>query len=490
MPRILIALCVALLAGLAGAAATHAQTPQSARLRTDLRIATGDLDAILKRRVVRLIVPFSRTLFFIDRGRQYGLVAEFGSEFETWLNARHKGGAGRVSVVFIPTPRNRMLDALKKGEGDIIAANLTITPERLAEVDFARPWLTDVREIVVTGPAAPPLATLEDLSGQSVQLRVSSSYASHIRALSAKLELAGRKPIRIEPTPTALEDEDLLEMVQAGLLPLAIVDEHKVRPWLAIFPALRAREDLTVNAGGEIAWAIRNGSPALKAEVDAFFEETKIGTSFRNTVFQRYFGGRNAVKPATSSTELQKFNGHLDSFQRHGETNGFDYLMLAAQGYQESQLEQKRRSHRGAIGVMQLLPRTAAAPPVSIRDIASDADTNIRAGALYMQHLRETYLRDPALDPHERMLMTLAAYNAGPGNLRKFRRLAREKGLDPDRWFGNVEHAAAMVVGRETVQYVSNIYKYYLTYRLVVERENASLAARGTFRRLPPAPGL
>jgi membrane-bound lytic murein transglycosylase MltF len=150
--------------------------------------------------------------------------------------------------------------------------------------------------------------------------------------------------------------------------------------------------------------------------------------------------------------------------------------MLAAQGYQESQLDQSRRSHRGAVGVMQLMPATAAAPPVGIPDVARSADRNILAGARYMAHLRDRYLADPALSEVDRVLMTFAAYNAGPGNLRRFRAEAQRMGLDPNVWFNNVEQAAARILGYETVQYVGNIYKYYIAYTLA-ERRAAEAAS-------------
>jgi membrane-bound lytic murein transglycosylase MltF len=471
----------AMLALLTGVAApgqgAMAQAPRAAAPVTGTW--TGDFAGMLQRRVIRIIVPYSKTLFFVDRGRQMGLVAEFGQAFEAWVNKRHAKGHLRPHVVFVPMPREAMLPALQAGRGDVVAANLTITPERLEQVDFARPWLTDAKEVVVTGPASPALASLDDLAGRTITVRLSSSYAAHLKALSARLVDAGKAAITLRPADEDLEDEDLLEMVSAGLLPLAVVDEHKAESWVGIYPGLTLRRDLVLHAGGEIAWAIRKGSPLLKAELDAFFAEHRAGTSFGNTLRQRYFGGTRAVRAAASDGERVRFNDLLDNFRTHGGARDFDPLMLAAQGYQESQLDQRRRSHRGAVGVMQLLPSTAAAKPVSIPDVASSADTNIKAGAIYMRHLMDAYVKDPALDMRNRLLMTLAAYNAGPGNLRKFRRVAAQKGFDPNIWFNNVEHGAAATVGRETVQYVSNIYKYYLTYRLLTELETPVTAAAG-----------
>ncbi len=427
----------------------------------------GDFDGMIQRRVLRILVPYSKTLFFIDRGRQLGVVAEFGQAFETWLNKHHARGHLRLHVAFIPVPREDLINALRDGVGDIVAANLTITPERQSLVDFADPWMRNVQELVVTGPKAPALASMDDLAGRDIRVRMSSSYASHLSAISRNLVERGKPAIRILPADEDLEDEDLLEMVQAGLLPLAIVDEHKATAWQPVFPALTIRRDLVVHAGGDIAWAIRKDSPQLRQAINQFFVEHQSGTSFGNTIRRRYFGGQRATRSALNDDDLSRFNGLWEYFRNHGQLHHFDALMLAAQGYQESQLVQSRRSPRGAVGVMQLLPTTAAAPPVNLRDVASSADINILAGARYMRHLMDVYVNDPALDERNRLLMTLAAYNAGPGNLRKFRRKAQSMGLDPNRWFNHTEQAAAKIIGRETVQYVSNIYKYYIAYSLL-----------------------
>ena len=168
----------------------------------------------------------------------------------------------------------------------------------------------------------------------------------------------------------------------------------------------------------------------------------------------------------------------VDIFKKYGNKYSFDYLMVAAQGYQESQLNQNKKSPRGAVGVMQLLPATAAARPIEVTGVDKDPDANIKAGTLYLRYLRDSYVNDPAVNDINQMLMTLAAYNAGPGNLKAFRQIARDQGLNPNIWFNNVEYGAARKVGRETVQYVSNIYKYYLAYKLITEREAEQKAAR------------
>jgi membrane-bound lytic murein transglycosylase MltF len=234
---------------------------------------------------------------------------------------------------------------------------------------------------------------------------------------------------------------------------------------------MKIHDEFYVHEGAEFAWAIRQDSPLLKAELATFVKVHKVGTAFGNSLRNKYVKNSKRVLNATSEAEMKKFRELAGLFQKHAGTYDFDQMMLMAQGFQESQLDQRARSPRGAVGVMQLLPSTAADPSVAISGIGNSADKNIEAGSKYMRLIADKYLNEPELTPLNKTLMTFAAYNAGPGNLRKFRRLAEKSSLDPNVWFGNVEHAAARVVGRETVDYVGNIYKYYVAYKLAEEKQ-------------------
>ena len=428
---------------------------------------TDDFDAMEKRRLVRIIVPFSKTIYFIDKGAQYGTAVDFGTEFQNVLNAGKKKEIEKISVAFVPVVRDELLAALNDGRGDIIMANLTITPARQVEVDFSAPLYAKASEVLVTGPGAADIKTIDDLGGKEIRLRVSSSYYEHLAALNEKRRAEGKPDITLTPMDENLEDEDLLEMVDAGLLPWTVVDDYKATIWKNVFPNITVRGEIAINSEGQIAWAIRKNSPLLKARLDAFARDHKIGTTFGNILKNRYYKSDKMVRRAYSPAEMEKFHTLVDIFRKHATEYSFDYLMVIAQGYQESQLDQSRHSPRGAVGIMQLLPSTAADKAVGIKDISSNADRNVEAGNKYLRHLIDTYIADPNLPPREQLLFAFAAYNAGPGNLRKFRAKAKDMGLDPNRWFGNVENGAAAIVGRETVQYVSNIYKYYVAYDML-----------------------
>lgn len=440
----------------------------------------GDLDGMIERRMIRALVVYSKTFYFIDRGAPHGTSYDTLTAFEAFLNAKLKRRHLRVHVVFIPVSRDQLLPALLEGRGDIAAANLTITPARKRLVDFSDPFWTGISELLVTGPSSPPIRGIEDLSGRKILVRGSSSYFEHLAALNVRLEKEGKPRVQVELAPEHLEDEDLLEMVNAGLIPYVIVDSHKAMFWAKIFKNIRVHEDIAVNRGGEIAWAFRHRSPELKAAVDQFVKRARKGTLFGNTTFTKYLESTKWVRNSTSSEDMARFERTVALFEKYARRYDFDWLMLAAQGYQESRLNQKRRSPDGAIGVMQVMPSTGRA--MDVGDIRK-LEPNIHAGVKYMRRMLDRYFDGAKLDPLNRNLFAFAAYNAGPTRIAALRRIAARRGLDPNVWFGNVERVAAERIGRETVQYVSNIYKYYVAYRLARDEREMREKAREKLRK-------
>ena len=433
----------------------------------------GDFDGMRERRVIRVLTVFAKGLYFLDGAVQRGATYEMVKMFEDEINEQLETGTLRIHVLMIPVTRDRLLPALAAGYGDIAAANLTITPQRLQTVDFANPFLTGVDEVVVTGPSASPPASLDDLAGQEITVRTSSSYYQSLLRFNESQRAAGRAEVTLVPAPEYIEDEDLLEMVNAALLPMVVVDSHKAEFWAQVFDDITVRSDLAVNTGGEIAWALRKDSPQLREVLDTFVSTHRRGSLMGNVVLNRYLKDTRWVRNALSAADLDRFESTVGFFQEHAGTYGFDWLMVAAQGYQESRLDQSARSSAGAVGVMQLLPSTAADPNVGIPDIEI-LDNNIHAGVKYLRFIRDRYFAAEAIDEMNRGLLSLAAYNAGPNRIARLRRQAAEAGLDPNVWFDNVEVVAAREVGREPVQYVSNIYKYYIAYRLIADRLSLS----------------
>ena len=435
---------------------------------------TGDWDGMKQRGMLRARVVYSRTFYFLDRGNQRGLTYELLKAFEDDLNKKLGSHALKFNVVFVPVSRDELIPALLDGRGDIAAASLTITPDRQKLVDFSAPLATGVSEIVVTGPGGPRISKVEELSGRKIHVRRSSSYWEHLEGLNQTFIRQGKPPAKLIPASEELEDEDLLEMVNAGLLPLVVVDGFKARFWQQIFPKLSVEPEVAISTGGSIGWMLRKRSPQLMALVNDFVRDHKLGTGFGNILQQRYFKNVRYVEEATSAVEIRKFQTTVDLFRKYAAKYDVDYLLMMAQGYQESRLDQDAKSHVGAVGVMQLMPETGK--QMKVGDI-SQLEPNIHAGVKYLRFVQDTYFADPGIDPVVRSLFAFASYNAGPNRIQELRREAARRHLDPNRWFRNVEFVVAEKVGQETVSYVSNIYKYYIADQLVAEQERYRQAA-------------
>ena len=428
----------------------------------------GDLDGMQERRVIRVLTVFAKGLYFLDGADQRGATYELIRMFEEEINETLDTGRLKIHVLVIPVTRDRLIPSLVEGLGDIVAANLTITSARQQLVDFSAPLLTGVDEVVVTGPSAPALTTLDDLSGTEIHVRPSSSYYGSLTRLNQRFRESGVDEITLTPAAEYFEDEDLLEMVNGGLLPMVVVDSTKAEFWAQIFDDLTPHPDLALNTGGEIAWAMRKDSPRLHAAVDEFVATHRGGTLMGNIVLNRYLRSTNWVRNSLTAVDLERFQETVTFFRQYAGEYDFDWLMVAAQGYQESRLDQSVRSRAGAIGVMQLLPSTAADPNVGIPNI-EELEDNIHAGVKYLRFLRDRYFADPEIDDLNATLLSFAAYNGGPNRIARLRRETADLGLDPNVWFRNVENVVARRIGRETLQYVSNIYKYYIAYRLIAD---------------------
>jgi membrane-bound lytic murein transglycosylase MltF len=426
---------------------------------------TGDFDAMVKRRVIRVLVPHSKTHYFVELGQPRGVAYEAMKAFEDEINK--KRGNLKVNVVFFPTPRGKLIPDLLAGLGDIALGGLTITPERDKLVDFSMPTTTKpISEIVMTGPESPQLASINDLAGKEVFVRQSSSYWEHLTQLNERFKKEGKSPITLRAAPEDLEDEDLLEMLNAGLFSIAVTDDYTGDLWARIYKNIKPRPDLAVNTGGELAWAFRPNSPQLKAAVDAFAKTHRQGTTFGNTLISRYTVKSTFIVNSTSAQEIKKFQDLVELFRQFGDKYSVDYVLMMAQGYQESRLDQKVKSPVGAVGVMQVMPKTGQ--ELKVGDIRK-ADANIHAGVKYMRFMIDRYYKDEPMDNLNKGLFTFASYNAGPARVRQLRAEAAKRGLNPNVWFNNVEVLASEKIGAETVTYVSNIYKYYIAYRLVIE---------------------
>jgi len=391
-------------------------------------------------------------------------------QFEKYINEREKKSTVKIYAIIIPTAREELFANLAKGLGDIAIGNITITDKRQKLVDFSTPFGKGIKEVLVTSKDHPAVENLEELSGKRVYLRKSSSYFEHLKNFNNSLATKNTSDIIIETVNDNLEDEDLLEMINTGMIGRTIIDHHKANFWVKILDNIKIHENAYTKDNGQIAWAFRKNSPELKKVIDGFAKKYKKGTLMGNILFNRYLKDTKYITNSLQSKDIKKYRSLLPHFERFGQQYNFDHLFLAAVGYQESRLDQDRVSHVGAIGVMQMLPTTASDKNVGIPDI-NKVERNIQAGAKYLRFLADRYFpASEEIDTFNRKLFAIASYNAGPAKIASLRREAAKEGLDPNKWFHNVEIIVAKRIGRETVQYVSNILKYYVGYVMLEQK--------------------
>jgi membrane-bound lytic murein transglycosylase MltF len=435
------------------------------------------LSAMVKRRQVRALVHWSKTDYFIDRGEQRGFVYEMAHDFEAFLNKELRAKKHPVSVVIIPVSREHLVDYLEQGRGDISLIGTHETPELKGRVTFSAPLATNAAEAIIRHRSAAPIRGEDDLAGKTIHLRPSSKYASTVRSINRRLVARGLPEARIEPLSEHLADADILELLDAGLFSYTVLDDFRGRFWVTVFRHIAMDAGYRLADHEPLKFLLRNNTPKLKALVDRFIATHRIGTTYGNVLLKRYYSTNPWARQVLGADEVKRFRRTVLLFQRYGQRYGFDHLMLTAQGFQESRLDQSLKSRVGAIGVMQVMPSTGN--EMRVGDIRQ-LEPNIHAGVKYMESLARTYFADPSLDPLNRALFCFAAYNAGPGRIAGFRTAAKRRGLDPNRWFDHVERIALEQGYRETAQYVVNITKYYVAYRLLEDRSAEREAAKRT----------
>jgi len=484
MFALIVSIVLSLVLILSVPSSNAAQSPASAapsvdkprQLVIDTKPWTGDFDQMVSRRMIRVLVPYSRSLYFNDKGHERGISAETVRDFERYINQKLKTHKRPITVYIIPTTRDKLISGVAEGLGDISAGNLTVTEDRLKLVDFVAPEDQKPNiEIVLTGPKSPLISSVDDLAGMTVHVRKASSYFESLTELNHGFRKEGKPEAKLVLVSDALEDEGMMEMLNAGLLELIVVDDWKALMWAQILTKIKPRPDIVLREGGKLGWAIRKESPKLQEAIYDFYKNFVKKQGIAEYRLKKYMKRVKQIKDSSATEDYKRFTETLALFEKYGEKYGFDPLMLAAQGYQESQLDQKARSHVGAIGIMQVMPQTGA--ELKVGDIQI-AENNVHAGAKYMDQLMEKYFADANFSEGNRPLFAFASYNAGPGNLSKMRKEAKKRGLDPDKWFNNVEIVTAEKIGAETTTYVRNIYKYYVAYKLTMEAHEVARKAR------------
>lgn len=443
------------------------ETFSNDELVASLETSTDDLPAMLERRIIRVLVSYNQTNFFVVGGDKKGLEYELMKKFEAYINKNLRGNKLDVHVVFLAVPFPQLVPHLLDGKGDIIAAGLTVTPERRAQVAFSRPYIKNVKEIVVASADADVIKNTTDLSGKKVIVTRGSSYAEHLQTLNEQLKKQNMAPVKIEIADPNLVTEDLLQMVNADIYPYTVSDSHIAELWSSTLSDIRLQNSAVINKGGKIAWAVRKNNPRLLEVLNKFARKHQQGTLLGNILINRYYQDTKWMVNPLTEERKQQLAKYRELFKKYAAQYHFDWHLIAALAFQESKLDQSKKSNAGAVGIMQIKPSTAADKNIAIKNVASSTEQNIRAGTKYLAFLRDRYFADESLDPLDRFAFTAAAYNAGPAKIRQLRAQAKAHNLDPNKWFDNVEHMAKKTIGSETVQYVANIYKYFFSYKSI-----------------------
>jgi membrane-bound lytic murein transglycosylase MltF len=423
---------------------------------------------MVKRQNIRALMLINPIGFFYDNGQPMGIMYDALSAFETYVNQKFRTGALKVEISFIPVRPDQAEAALTQGVGDFVAYSLVVTPERQQQVAFTVPLKTNAQQVLVTGTNFAAVSNLDDLGRKEIYANPLTVPYQVLQEFNDNLKKAGKPLIVIKPADKYLAEDDLIQMVSAGLLPATVAEVSRAKLWAQVLHNLTVHPDLVLASGEQTAWALRKNNPQLKQLLDEFIAPRAVGSSFGNTLVRRYLENTRWVVNSTSAQEMKKFEALSGLFKKYAGQYDFDYLMMMAQGYQESMLEQSTRSPGGAVGIMQVMPRDAAASPINVPNVWT-AEGNIHAGIKILRTIEDKYLNDPKLDPLNKTLLAFASYNAGPNRIAELREQAPKEGLDPNVWFGNMELMVARNIGQVTVTYVGNVYKYYIAYKLALQ---------------------
>ncbi len=423
----------------------------------------GDLSEMIEKREIRVLTTFTLGNYFVHKGQEYGYEYSKMEEFRKFLNEGRGRRELQVEFYYIPLPYDVLIEALNTGYGDIVAANLTITPEREAQVAFSDPYLWGIKEVLVSHKDSGDIKSRDDLAGRRIHVRENSSYHSSLLRLNRDLTARKLKPIRIELLPGLVNTGEIIQMVDSGAVQLTVADSHLAKITAELLDSVRIHDHITFNEDVRFGWMVRKNNPELKASLDRFVKTVKKGTLTGNIFFNRYYKNNPWAREYAQKKDLEALTQYAPLFQKYGEMYDIDWVLIAAQSFQESRFDPNARSRTGAQGLMQLLPSTAK--DMGIEDI-STPENNVHAGVKYLRWIKDRYFSEGEINDDDRVRFALAAYNAGPANIRRSRTSATQLGYDANRWFNHTELGAMQRVGLEPVHYVRNINKYYLSFRM------------------------
>ncbi len=436
---------------------------------------TNDLPDMLKVKKIRVLTTYTFGNYFIKQGQAYGFEYSKMEEFRKFLTKGQTRRDLQVDFFYLPLPYDMLIEALNLGYGDIVAANLTITPDRSQDVDFTDPYLWGIKEVLVSNSGTKGVNKLEDLSGKRIHVRKDSSYHFSLIKINRQFNAKNLDAIQIETMPGLINTGEIMEMVSAGIVDFTVSDTHLASLASEVLPGIQVHDNIVFNPDVQFGWMVRKNNPELKTSLNQFLSTVKKGTLLGNIFYKRYFKENPWVREALKADDFNSLNQYKTLFKKYGEMYSMDWLLLAAQAYQESRFDPNARSHTGAQGLMQLLPSTAK--DMGFNDIRAPED-NVHAGAKYLRWIMDRYFPGEEITNDDRLRFALAAYNAGPANIRRSRSIAANMGYDETQWFNHTEIGTMRQVGLEPVHYVRNINKYYLAFTLSTAIQEAKKTTR------------
>jgi membrane-bound lytic murein transglycosylase MltF len=427
---------------------------------------SGSYSEMLKRGLIRVAVPYDRTIYVNDKGMQRGMSVDVTRALTQWINDKYISqlAGKKITIKLVPCPKDQLLSTLTSGQADMVIGDLGLHESIPNAKDYLVSHASKLEnEVLVTGPSSPSVTTFSDLSGHTVYGSRNTNFHTTLRGLNKELQKAGKPVVSLISPLGDLDDEDLLEMLDAGLIPFVIVSDWKAKLWQPIYTKNVVHHDLSAQDAGWIGWAVRVSNQDLHDDLQAFYlsdSATQAINAFRQQDYKQHLRG---LKDPIEKTAWARFESMQPLFNQYGAEYKLNPLFIAALGFQETLLNQNAVSGVGALGVMQLMPATGAS--LNVGDIHL-LGPNIHAGAKYMDQLINKNFPNIQFQSYNRSLFAVASYNIGPNNVAKARVLALQAGFDPNQWFQNVEFIAAQKMGFEPINYVRNVYKYFISYQL------------------------
>lgn len=424
-----------------------------------------DLDTLRESGTLRVLLQNSASSYYVMRGEEWGFEYELAREVARTLGLQLR--------VVLPDSMAGPLDLLNLGQVDLVA--MAMRPEEAPEanVSYTAPYHTVQQTLVVNAAHADSVREPSDLAGKMVAVR---HFSSAERALFALREQGHAVGIVMHPPDMSIEE--ILDLVADGTYPAAVADDSDVEA------TVRFRNELveafTLDDPRPVHWAVRSNAPLLLAAVDSVLagllrireDGSRAGSEFYNVVHSRYFADESQLKRHGERSFHFARSGRLspydDLFRAAAQEVDLDWRLLAAVAFQESRFDPMAESAAGAIGLMQVLPRTAGISADSLRV----PEINIAFGA---RHLRSLYDAYRFVSERERLRFALAAYNCGQGHLDDARILSVLRNRNPNAWDGSVRDSLLLlrrpdyyqqvrygyVRGHETVAYVRDVLTRY-----------------------------